>query len=420
LITLKRIFKISHISNNILTSILSLFLIIFYVYQDFTKWQIIKFIKAQGPILYVDSNTVLYYSSCFSRIGYKVFAAGTECANWTYGAGILRFLNLIGITQSNTVLVGHFFTYSIILTFVYFLYLSRNFRFAQITMFMGLISPSVWLLMERANFDALVYLMIFLVSVLFAKGFEIMPTIIVFLSATFKFYTLPLLLIPIQLSKKIHTKFLGILALFFGLIIIFNDYTLMNGKIVQAGNNHFGMKIIGNYLGKIGIKLNIASAYVLGAILIFACILVIVSLLSKVEPLFLHNELFPVQIKTFYIFMSSTFLLCFVVGLSVDYRLIFYLVSAPFLITLITSRLKFIISGVFLFGAWLCYPSGFFQTFGDFALDLIASLQIIVLTLFFGRGKDILVNTNRNLSNLSNSIIGKLKSWVRSKFLLFQ
>ena len=77
--------------------------------------------------------------------------------------------------------------------------------------------------------------------------------------------------------------------------------------------------------------------------------------------------------------MSSTFLLCFVVGLSVDYRLIFYLVSAPFLITLFNPTLRFIVSGLFLIGAWFCYPSGIFQTVGDLALEFVAALGIIIL-----------------------------------------
>ena len=133
-----------------------------------------KFIKAQGPITYGDSNIVLSYASCFSRIGNEVFDAGTYCANWTYGSGILRFLNLIGATQNDTVFIGHIFTYLIVLTFVYYLYLARNFRFAQVILFLGLISPSVWLLMERANFDTLIYLMVFLSSILFLRNFEIL------------------------------------------------------------------------------------------------------------------------------------------------------------------------------------------------------------------------------------------------------
>jgi len=379
---LKKIFKTYHISNNRITLVLSLFLIIFYLYQDLKKWQIIKLINAQGPIIYVDSNTVLYYANCFSRIGNEVFAAGTSCANWSYSAEILRFLNLFGVTQSSTAFFGHFFTSSIVLTFIYFLYLSRNFRVAQITMFMGFISPSVWLLMERANFDALIYLMIFLVSILFVKGFEIIPIILIFLSATFKFYTLPLLFIFILLSKKMYVKLLAILAIFLGTIIIFNNFKLMNATIVQAGNNHFGMKIIGNYLGKIGIKLNIVSAYVLGAFLLLAFILIVFLLLSKLEPLLSRNDLFPAQIKIFYTFMSSTFLLCFVVGLSVDYRLIFYLVSAPFLIILLKTWLRFFVSGCFLIGAWLCYPSEIFQTVGDLALEMIAAFQIVLIVFY--------------------------------------
>jgi len=384
---LKKIFKSHHISNKRITLLLSLLLIIFYLYQDLKKWQIIKLINAQGPIIYVDSNTVLYYANCFSRIGNEVFAAGTSCANWSYSAEILRFLNLVGVTQSSTAFFGHFFTGSIVLTFVYFLYLSRNFRVAQIIMFMGFISPSVWLLMERANFDALIYLMIFFASILFAKGIEIVPVILIFVSATFKFYTIPLLFIFLLLSKKLYIKLLAIFAIFLGAIIIFNNFKLMNATIVQAGNNHFGMKIIGNYLGKIGIKLNIVSAYVLGAFLLLAFILIVILLLSKLEPLLLRNELFPAQIKTFYTFMSSTFLLCFVVGLSVDYRLIFYLVSAPFSIILLKTRLRFFASGCFLIGAWLCYPSEIFQTVGDLALEMIAAFQIvlIVFILFIGK-----------------------------------
>jgi len=387
LIILKKIFDTPFISNKILTSALSMFLIAFYLYQDLANWQLMKFIKAQGPISYVDSNTVLFYASCFSRIGNEVFDAGNYCAGWAYGSGILRFLNLIGVTQNNTILIGHIFTYLLVLTFVYYLYLARNFQFAQVVLFLGLISPSVWLLMERANFDALIYLMVFLSSILFLKNFEALSVFCLFLSATFKFYTLPLLIIPVILSKRIYIKLLGIGALFLGTIIIVSDFKLMTGKIVQAGNNHFGMKIIGNYLGKVDIKLNIFGAYFLGVFLFLGCILLFIFLLQKFEPILLQKQLLLEPVKSIYIFMSSTFLICFVVGLSVDYRLIFYLVSAPFLITLLKTGLRLIFSGFFLIGAWFCYPSGIFQTVGDLALELVAAFGIIILFLSLFAGK---------------------------------
>jgi len=382
----KKIFKYSVMNTNNLTFKLSIILISFYTYQDQTKWQIIKYINSQGPIIYVDSYTVLYYTECFSRIGNQVFSAGVNCANWSYGSGLLNFLNLVGAVKVNTAIWGHFFTYSIVLTFVYFLYLIRGFKLAQVTMFMGLISPPIWLLMERANFDALIYLMIFFAVVLYTKSFEIIPIVVLLLSALFKFYTLPLLIIPILLSKKMYVKVFGMCALFLGTVAIIGDFKIMDGKIIQAGNNHFGMKIIGNYLGKIGISLNIISAYFLGAILLSTTIILVIFILSKREPLLLQRQLQPDLVRIYYIFMASTFLICFIAGLSVDYKLIFYIVSAPFLITMLKTSLRFAASGIFLIGVWLCYPSGIFQTVGDFALEIMAAFQIIILFfLFFTR-----------------------------------
>jgi hypothetical protein len=233
--------------------------------------------------------------------------------------------------------------------------------------------------MERANFDALIYLMLFLAALLFAKGFETIPIMIILASATFKFYTLPLLVIFIYLSKKIHNKVFGLCALVFGTIIVFNDYVLMGGMSMQAGNNHFGMKIIGNYLGKIGINLENIHAYLVGVILFVIAITCVLYVLIKFNKSIIANRIWNNQEKNFFIYMSATFLICFIVGLSVDYRLIFYLVSAPLLISVLESRLRLFVSLCYLIGAYFCYPFGVFQTVGDFALEIMAAFQLILL-----------------------------------------
>ena len=297
---LKRISNALLNSSSRFTFAISFCLIAFYLYQDLVQWPLIKFINAQGPIIYVDSNTVLYYARCYSEIGNYVFASGAECSNWNYGSTILIFLNLINITGNFAGILGHFFTYSILGTFVYFIYLTRNLRSVQLVLFLGLMSPSVWLLMERANFDALIYLMLFLAALLFAKGFETIPIMIILASATFKFYTLPLLVIFIYLSKKIHNKVFGLCALVFGTIIVFNDYVLMGGMSMQAGNNHFGMKIIGNYLGKIGINLENIHAYLVGVILFIITITCVIYVLIKFNKLIIANRIWNNQEKNFF------------------------------------------------------------------------------------------------------------------------
>ena len=384
--TYKRIFNITRNNNSIFTFTLSLFLTVFYLYQDFSKWQIINFINAQGPIIYVDTHTVLLYADCFAQIGNAVFDEGSNCAGWMYGTGILRTLNFIGATHEYVALIGHFFTYSIICTFIYYLYLARNNKLAQSALFLGFMSPPIWLIMERANFDTLIYLMVLVSAILLINKHEMLSIFCLFLSATFKFYTLPLLIIPFILSKNFKTKFISVLSLFMGATLVLLDFNRMTGVIIQAGNNHFGMKIVGNYLGKIGIHLNNYNSYFLGAVLFSICIIFFFYILRKVEPFVFQKQLFFEPMRTVFIFMSSTFLLCFVAGLSVDYRLIFYIASAPFLISILRSNLRYFTFGVFIIGCWLSYPSGVFQTIGDLALELVASLLLIVtLLVIFSR-----------------------------------
>jgi hypothetical protein len=375
-------FRTTRVFKRGFTLALSFSLVIFYLYQDFRNWPLMTFLKAQGPMTYVDSHTVLFYSRCFSQIGSGVFAADSICPNWGYGSGVLRFLSFFDTTEKHAALFGHFFTYSIVITFVYLIYVTRSSKFVQATLFMGLISPPVWLLMERANFDAIIYLMIFLAAVLFGKGYEAMPIILIFITATFKFYTLPLLLICVMLCKKISNKVLGILALVLGTIFAILDLNLMSVRIIQAGNNHFGMKIIGNYLGKIGFELDILRAYLLGALLLTICVWLIYYLLSRYETTVLNHNLIPAKVRSLYLFMSSAHLICFIAGLSVDYRLIFLLVSAPILIGLLTSRMRYFLAGFFLISAWLSYPAGILQTIGDLALEIVSAAQILFMIIY--------------------------------------
>lgn len=378
---LKKTFRRFQQYNYSLTLILTTLLIAFYSYQDITKWSIIKLIGAQGPIIYVDTNTVIYYANCFSKIGSEVYGEGMFCSNWNYGSTVLKVVNFLSITSENTAFIGHFFTYLILATFVYLLHLLKHFKHAQIVMFFGFLSPSVWLLMERANFDSLIYLMIFLSALLFRKGFELTAIGLIIFTALFKFYTLPLLIILLFLTSKFHVKIINIIGLSLGTYIILGDFRLMGGMSMQAGNNHFGMKIIGNYLGKLGVKLGTIEVYFLGAILFLVVIAFVMIIISRKEPQLLHNKLFSEKMEYIFIFMSSVFLISFSVGLSVDYRLVFYLASAPILVTLFKSRISYLFSGSFLVGAWLCYPAGLFQTFGDLNLELIAGFQIVVLLM---------------------------------------
>jgi hypothetical protein len=126
----------------------------------------------------------------------------------------------------------------------------------------------------------------------------------------------------------------------------------------------------------------IISAYLLGAILLTICVWLIYYLLSRYETTVLNTNLIPAKVRSLYLFMSSAHLICFIAGLSVDYRLIFFLVSAPILIELLTNRMRYFLAGFFLISAWLSYPAGILQTIGDLALEIVSATQIIFMIIY--------------------------------------
>lgn len=366
---------------NYLTTIFNSILVVFYVYQDATKWSIVKFINADAQRLNIDSFTVLHYAECYDKIGDRVFEINDTCSSWIYGSFTLRILSFFKIFHGHEQ-IGHVFTYSILLISVSMI--SKYFwnPLIQTTLFVGFISPPIWLLLERANFDALIFVFIYISGILFQKGYVKSSLSLILACTLIKFYTLPILLIAIVLIKKKMDKILAFVYSSIALLIILSDLSKMTGFPIQAGYNHFGMKIIGNYLGKINIRLDIYLQYIISAIIFLAFIFVTLKFLKQHENRYvtdLKNSIFIFgkEMLNFIVFIS-----CFVVGLSVDYRLIFYIASVGYFLTLMPVNLRIYYSIVFVFSIWLTYPTGNLQTIGDLALEIVAALQIAMILNF--------------------------------------
>ena len=369
--------------STFLTRLFSILLVIFYGFQDFTQWPLMSKIGAQGGITYGDAHIVLTYADCYSNMGNSVFESGESCSRWANGSGLLQLLSFLGATNSLTNLFGHVFTYLLIFTFICFLCLLQYFKFAQVTLFLGLISPPVWLLMERANFDSLMYLLTTLSVLFFHKNYLFISVALVFLSSLLKFYTLPLLLLMFFMVKRTYNKAFILGATFLSMILVFMDFEKIQKFPHTAGYNHFGMRIIGNYLGKIGLNVSTTTANIIGASVFLLCLILILVLILITRYNFRANYILGLQ-RTSFLFLSSVHISCFVAGLSVDYRLIFYLTSAPLIITYCENKLKIPIAGLYLLSTWLTYASGNFQPIGDFALGIMTSLIFIYFLVILG------------------------------------
>lgn len=370
-------YKLRSIISRNLTFLLLFLLIVFYAYHDITKWSIMKFLGAQGPILYVDTSTVLYYSRCFENIGVSVFLSGDSCSNWNYGTSILRLLAFLELQTTDAQLIGRVLTYSLLLIFCVLVYLARGYAVAQVTLFLGLISPPVWLLMERGNFDSVIYMLIFLSALIYARGYKVSPILLVSISSILKFYTLPLLFFILVRSRGAYIKIFNLIALLVCFVIIFRDLQLLDkNNIIQAGNNHFGLKIIGNYIGKLGIEVNLETQYLI-SIFLFVVSLVIVYFLVLRSPFTNFVSANLLVLRFMHLFCFIVLVSIYLIGLSVDYKLIFVMATVPFLIIHSRRKLQYLISLLFLMSVWFTYLTGIFQTVGDFALQLYIAIQLV-------------------------------------------
>lgn len=358
---------------------LILLLTIFYVYHDITKWSVMKSLNSQGAIIYADASTVLQYSRCFKNIGVSVFLNGEICSNWNNSASVLRLIGILNLQDISAQLIGKVFTYFSLLTFCILVYLTRRYLLAQVTIFLGLISPPVWLLLERGNIDTLMYLLVFLSTLIYAQGYRIFPITLISISSILKFYTLPLLVLTLIKSRGIYIKLFNLMAISVSSVIIVLDLRLLDrNNIIQAGNNHFGLKIIGNYLGKLGIEMDSAVQYLLSGFL-FVVSIAIVYLVTLRVPFINSNNSNLLILKFLHLFSCVLFISIYLIGLSVDYKLIFIFSTAPFLIIHTHRKFRYSVSLLFLVSVWFTYPTGFFQTIGDFALQMYMAIQVVFM-----------------------------------------
>jgi len=342
-----------------------------------------EIVDAQGGVVYGDANIVLTYANCYSKFGNLVFESGLNCSQWANGSWLIAMLSLMGLTESATKLIGISFTIVLVTLFVVGFYTLQTNAWAQSTLFFGSISPPIWLLMERGNFDTLMYLLILCAVYFFCIGNVYWCVFFVFMSATFKFYTLPLLVVILLISKTNRHKLFTLVFLLIGSIQVLSDFAKIQHFPHTAGYNHFGMRIIGNYMNKIGINLSTSHSNIWGLLLLILCLIITLFFLkTNYQDNFI---IFVISSKNqiLFQFLSIVHLSCFFAGLSVDYRLVFYITSIPILISIINRKLTGLIFSVFLLSIYLTYPSGTLQPLGDLALGIMTTLQLVVTLMLF-------------------------------------
>ena len=152
---------------------------------------------------FIDIESVLQSAKCYKIIGLDVFSAsGTNCSGYIYGSNLLNFINATNLSSHSGYLIGliTMFLISILLAV-----LASNFQLKfsyPVGYIVALIfSPGVWFLLERGNIDGWIFILLF-ISFRLLKNNQILSFIVIFVSAIFKFYTLPVLLIFLLIARS--------------------------------------------------------------------------------------------------------------------------------------------------------------------------------------------------------------------------
>jgi hypothetical protein len=298
-----------------------------------SSWWLLKIQNIGGGHNFADLNAVVNSAKCYLDIGNEVYLVSGECS-YQYGTALLKFINFLQLSALPLAQLG---TIAMICVLIIFFHLIRMADIkkssVQLHSFFYLASPAFWLLFERGNFDWLVFLLIFIGILTINSRIELFGLAFIGVSALFKFYTLPLLLLIPFLTKNRLTRF-GSVMIFFALLPVI----LWNINLIQSFPNPlfaaFGAPSLGLWLNffslRFGIEFKISDSisHLVGLIFFIA----IFRLLTKKKSLqkFLDLQESPIlstKVDLLYVFFSSTYLICYLAGMNYDYRLIFLVAS---------------------------------------------------------------------------------------------
>ena len=362
--------------------------------QYFSDWWLLRVSGVRGGN-FIDLGDVLRWSDCFREVGSSVYDINDgKCSGYLYGSALLRVFNFLGINASQTKFWGITggVVFCISLGFLAALLSSQKVA-SPIVIGMALSSPPLWLLVERGNIDELIFLLVLFSSFLLIRGFDLVAIAIIVITALFKFYTLPLLLILSITSKSKKSRVAALVAFLVTVPLIAIDYFKIQSDFPSTWFISFGVPSIGLWINLIGENLGLGwlhlgalAGHVLGLIVFVASIAILrIFTMRRIEDLvFLdYRETTKKESDTLFLILGSVFITCYLLGMNYDYRLIFIVASGLTLVAQtqqgsLRKKLQYLL----IIGVWLSSFSFGVQNLSYFLFALIQFVGDIMLGIF--------------------------------------
>jgi len=321
--------------------------------------------------LFGDSKGILSCSN-FKGTGFP-----WKCPDYLYGRYLRELLDQLTFLHTHTNVVIFTFLSVFLLSIAHVLATLKTFQ-QQALGFVLFLSPAIALLVQRANLDILIFSLCWVGIKLFLRGQVSLSLLIVFLASSFKIYPIALflLLVGFALFKDASAKAKVFWFLFTGFALWSALIDVSNIPWLPSdARNSFGLRIFGEYFTYLfsgsGFQMLPIFGILLGALILGFMTILIAS--SKFESCFPRCE---VSLESTIWFLY--FLAIFASGISIDYRLIFLLPSL-ILMTELNKVMRYLVTVLLVLSFYLSYPFEILQVFGDIALFMLLSFNIVLL-----------------------------------------
>ena len=361
-----------------------------------------------------DLNMVLKMTSCSFEYGFGIYKLGTPngCGGYTYGFLMALLLDLLGVEESFSSVLGVFFFLALIISILAIAKTaSVDWKIPEFLIFFIFVSPGFWLAIVHGSFDIPVFLLL-VVALFFASRNHLMiPFLIVLCTVFMKLFTLPLLLLlalRIWLQSPLRNRrYLVLVASVFATASTIQNMSLVNYadsnyRMAQGIFHTFGIESLPIWFEVTLSKLGLSSiVFSQAERKFFGIILLIVVTYTfsfknpfnkspRIEGHIVHEGFASSRLSSEVLMhFGVAFLALFVQGQNYDQKLIF--LSLPvlgmyFLITESRFKGKFILLVLATFWCTSFFPDSFpeplfvlIQVFGDVAALMISSLLFLAL-----------------------------------------
>ena len=373
-------------------AIVSTFYLFFIALNWYTDWLVLRISDLHLLPIFNDLRLVLASSDCASGFGYLTFSENiSRACTYNYGFSLIRFFHVLGVTAEQADVIGFLFLTLMISALVLIhLKLGARSGFENFIIFSILMSPVSAFLIERANFDILIFALVIAGSLLLTGSKTKLGLLAIFIASLIKFYTLPLLFLVFLFKSSLFNRLFGLFLFLLGSSIAVHDIRLIQAGLSFPRNcsASFGNPVLFVCFREAGIDIPNQIQNLLGIFLFIVVSLILFYLKFKEAysfKIYRWNIFVNQKFDVLYISTSVTFLICFFSSVNVDYRLIF--LAYPALREVLCckeNKHRYFLFSMLILAFWFGDNAFFLQPLGDLAIVFWASLLTIKLMITIG------------------------------------